>query len=134
MTITGDLAKDLSPRTCASLLVVEDDSDVREALQLVLERAGYEVSTAANGREAIEALPTVRPALILLDLMMPVMSGFDFLEERERRAELAAIPVVVVSAYDRAAAALGGVAAIVPKPVKVATMLGAIEQHCGRPA
>lgn len=119
------------PSTCGSVLVVEDDHDVREAIQLVLEGEGYTVSTAMNGREAFERLSSFRPSVILLDLMMPVMSGFEFLEARRKHEELAGIPVVVVSAYDQLARSLEGVAAIVPKPIELRKMLGVVRRHCG---
>ena len=59
------------------VLVVEDDPDVRSALNDLLEAEGYEVETASNGKEALERLAEHRPGLVLLDLMMPVMSGWD---------------------------------------------------------
>lgn len=81
------------------VLLVEDDADSREALAALLDLGGREVRAAANGREAIEHLDGgLRPSVILLDLMMPVMSGWEFLEERARRPEWAAIPVVVLTA------------------------------------
>lgn len=114
-----------------ALLVVDDDPDIREVLQLVLASRGYEVALAEDGLDALEKLREIRPCLILLDLMMPRMSGFDFLEERSRRAELASIPVVVVSAYDDLATPLEGVAAVVPKPAQLQKLLGTVELLCG---
>jgi len=82
-----------------AVLLVEDDPDSREALAALLEMSGRQVLSAGNGREAVEHLEKgLRPALILLDLMMPVMSGWEFLEERVRHPEWGAIPVVVLSA------------------------------------
>lgn len=81
------------------ILVVEDDSDIRETLQQVLELEGYRVATAANGHEGLAALETgERPSLILLDLMMPVMSGAEMLDHLRTDERLADIPVVVVTA------------------------------------
>src|SRR4051812_5222654 len=81
-------------------MVVEDDGDIRESMQSVLETEGYHVSTASNGREALDRLKAARqaPALILLDLMMPIMDGWEFLKEREKEKTIQKIPVVVVSA------------------------------------
>jgi CheY-like chemotaxis protein len=85
----------------SSILLVEDDRDSREALAFVLEDAGHAVSAAGNGREALDLLESdVKPDLILLDLMMPVMNGWEFLGERSRRPVLAAIPVVILTAAD----------------------------------
>ncbi|UJR80036.1 response regulator [Sandaracinus amylolyticus] len=85
----------------APIMVVEDDADVRETMVQVLESEGFSVHAARDGREALDALRAgLRPRLILLDLMMPVMNGWQFREEVERERELASIPVVLVSALD----------------------------------
>jgi CheY-like chemotaxis protein len=81
------------------VLVVEDDRDVRESLVAVLEDAGYEVLSAGDGRAALELLRTAPlPSIILLDLMMPVMDGFEFRAEQKRDPRLAGVPVVVFTA------------------------------------
>ncbi len=82
------------------VLVVEDDADMREVLRRRLEKEGWAVSEAANGREALERVAESRPELILLDLMMPEMDGFQFLEEVRKQEEWRSIPVVVVTAKD----------------------------------
>ena len=64
------------------VLIVEDDPDVREMLELVLQTSGYTTDTAANGQQALERVHERRPCLIVLDLMMPVMSGWEFRERR----------------------------------------------------
>jgi CheY-like chemotaxis protein len=82
-----------------NILVVEDDTIIREAMKMVLEWEGYKVATAANGREALDRLRwTDPPGLILLDLMMPVMDGWQFLHDQKQDPALASIPVVVVTA------------------------------------
>lgn len=116
------------------ILVVDDDKAIREALEMVLEDEGYAVASAANGREALELLRASGglPALILLDLMMPVMNGWEFREEQQRSAALAAIPVVVLSAdsdVTRKAAALG-VAASLNKPVHLDVLLDVVSAYC----
>jgi CheY-like chemotaxis protein len=84
---------------CHGVLLVEDDQDIRETVQMILEDEGYLVYTAANGLEALKVLKSVgHPCLILLDLMMPVMNGWQFLEERKKDNLVAGLPVVVVSA------------------------------------
>jgi two-component system response regulator MprA len=81
------------------VLIVEDDHDIRECMADALEVEGYSVALAANGREALEKLRAgVRPDLILLDLLMPVMSGWEFRHEQLADPLLSGIPVVVVSA------------------------------------
>jgi CheY-like chemotaxis protein len=80
------------------ILVVDDDPEVREALCDVLEDEGYAVVRAANGAEAIRYLRKGRPRAIVLDLTMPVMDGYEFLDRRASDPSLCDIPVVVVSA------------------------------------
>ncbi|MBF0557481.1 MAG: response regulator [Nitrospirae bacterium] len=83
-----------------SILVVEDDVITRDMMTRMLEKEGWSVSTAQNGRVGLEQAAAVQPALILLDLMMPEMDGFQFVEELRSRADLRSIPVVVVTAKD----------------------------------
>jgi signal transduction histidine kinase/DNA-binding response OmpR family regulator len=82
------------------VLVVEDDAAMREVLRRMLEAEGWAVSAAANGREALACLAEGRPDLILLDLMMPEMDGFQFVAEVRKRQEWRSIPIVVVTAMD----------------------------------
>ncbi len=63
-----------------NILVVEDDQDLNAAYKVILEIAGYKVETAFNGRQALELLETFEPDLILLDLLMPIMGGLEFLQ------------------------------------------------------
>ena len=86
--------------TSGGILLVEDDVDVRAALRGVLEDDGWDVSEAGNGREALALLGTRRPEVVLLDLNMPVMDGFDFLAELRRIPGCADVPVVVLTARD----------------------------------
>jgi CheY-like chemotaxis protein/anti-sigma regulatory factor (Ser/Thr protein kinase) len=88
------------PGESSLVLLVEDDADTRDVMTRILEKAGWEVTKAGNGREALHLLAGIRPALILLDLMMPVMDGFDFLLEMRTHAEWQDIPVIVLTAKD----------------------------------
>lgn len=81
-----------------SVLIIDDDRDSREAMAEALSLEGYFVATAANGAEALACLRTgYHPHVILLDLMMPGVDGWDFRTEQKRDAALAQIPVVVIS-------------------------------------
>jgi CheY-like chemotaxis protein len=82
----------------ATILVVDDDPDIQEMLQLVIRDAGYDVVAAWNGQEAL-ALMAQRPtvSLVLLDLMMPIMNGLQFLAELAKDPERASIPIVAVT-------------------------------------
>ncbi len=82
------------------VLVVDDDPDARARLRTVLQRDGWTVSEAGNGREALDAVAHAPPQLILLDLTMPVMDGFAFLHELRARPGCGDIPVVVLTARD----------------------------------
>jgi PAS domain S-box-containing protein len=82
------------------VLVVEDDASVRELLQRNLEKEGWTVALAENGRVALDRIEEATPALILLDLMMPEMDGFEFMEELHRRKECRDIAVIVVTSRE----------------------------------
>jgi CheY-like chemotaxis protein len=82
------------------VLVVDDDPDVRLLLRRMLERAEYAVAEAEHGRAALARLAELTPELILLDLMMPEMDGFEFLDELRRRPAGRSIPVVVFTAKE----------------------------------
>jgi len=82
------------------ILVIEDDASTREMIRRTLEQDGWTVCEAENGRVGLERLAENRPDLILLDLMMPEMDGFEFVAEMRRHAEWKGIPVVVVTARD----------------------------------
>ena len=82
----------------ASVLVVDDSSELRALMTIAFEGEGYQVTVAANGREALEALEIAKPTFIVLDLMMPIMNGAEFLAAVGKRADLRGIPVVICSA------------------------------------
>jgi chemotaxis family two-component system sensor histidine kinase/response regulator PixL len=93
----------MGARRAKRILVVEDDFLTREALLIVLSKQGYEIEGAADGQEALACLERREQTdLILLDLTMPRMDGWQFLEQRQRNPGLAGIPVVVLSAEDPA--------------------------------
>jgi CheY-like chemotaxis protein len=120
-----------------SVLLVDDDEDIRNLVTLLLGDAGYEVRTAADGLAASEALSDWRPDVILLDLMMPVMDGRAFLAHRRTAPELLGIPVIVMTASRNSEgdAEESGVAATVAKPFDIRSLLAAVSAHTasGRP-
>ncbi|TMA58657.1 MAG: response regulator [Deltaproteobacteria bacterium] len=79
------------------ILLVEDDPDLRDAVRLVLEDAGYDVVCAGEGREALARVRESPFSLVLLDLMMPVMDGFEFRVQQMQDPNIASIPVIVFS-------------------------------------
>jgi len=80
------------------ILVVDDDPDILEALSEILEAEGFEIRRARNGKEALERLEPDPPKLILLDLMMPVMDGWEFAQRLRQKTNLPRIPIIVLSA------------------------------------
>jgi Response regulator containing CheY-like receiver, AAA-type ATPase, and DNA-binding domains len=81
-------------------LVVDDDPEARDMMRRLLENHGWSVEAAADGRLAIEKLKERVPAVILLDLMMPEMDGFQFVEELRKHTEWRDVPVVVITSKD----------------------------------
>ena len=119
----------------ARILIVEDDSDVREVLLDLLHHEGYRAMAAGDGAAALRTLETEpRPDLILLDLTMPVLDGAGFRERQLRRPPIASIPVVVVSADPNGAehAARLQAAGFLKKPVNIDALLGMVERLTGR--
>ena len=94
------LKKYTCPQPPCPVLLVEDDRATREATRAMLEKEGWKVSEAENGRVALERMETERPSLILLDLMMPEMDGFEFADEVRQHPEWRSIPIVVLTAHD----------------------------------
>jgi CheY-like chemotaxis protein len=84
----------------SSVLLVEDDTRTREMMARTLKKAGWWVSEAGHGQEALNVMESMQPDLILLDLMMPVMDGFDFLAAMRARPEWKDIPIIVITAKD----------------------------------
>ena len=117
----------------ATVFVVEDDPELREALTYLLEYHGYRVDGAANGREALDYLRReTAPCVILLDLMMPVMDGWEFREAQLGDPALASIPTVVVSAFSRRDEAAERIRAnaFLAKPIDPEALLATVGRYC----
>jgi CheY-like chemotaxis protein len=116
------------------ILVVDDDPDILQTLALCLSTEGYRVTMAANGQEALTLLERDKPACILLDLMMPVMDGWQFVAELDRRGNREA-PLLILSA-DRAVqghATKLRADAFLAKPFDLDELLGKVQQLTGGP-
>jgi signal transduction histidine kinase/DNA-binding response OmpR family regulator len=83
-----------------SVLLIEDDASTREMMRRTLEKDGWTVHEAENGRRGLEGVAAEVPAIILLDLMMPEMDGFEFMHELRKREECRTVPVIVITARD----------------------------------
>ncbi|MCO5166769.1 MAG: response regulator [Planctomycetes bacterium] len=126
-----------SPPPCSrdTILLVEDDPGIREALCELLTDSGYRAAAAADGQDAIRLLEGDgrAPCLVLLDLMMPGMNGWEFRRWLAGRPELAQVPVVLLSAHANlpAEARALDVAAFLRKPIDVDRMLDTVASLCG---
>jgi CheY-like chemotaxis protein len=114
-----------------TVLVVEDEEELREMIRDALELNGYSVATAHEGQEALEALAKIEDlCLVLLDLLMPGMNGWDFFMKMRERPEFASVPVVVhSSAADRAPK---GATRVLKKPVELDRLLSVVGEYCAR--
>ncbi len=112
------------------VLVVEDDEDIREVLGETLELEGYRVTAACNGRDALALLTSRRPpCVIVLDLMMPVMSGWELLERLKRDGKLDdGLHVVVISASPTHVPT--GSVVCMRKPVHVDQLIETVRRYC----
>jgi CheY-like chemotaxis protein len=118
-----------------NVLIVEDHSDVRRTLAELLQEVGYAVTSAADGQEALDRLRTTPlPNLILLDLLMPVMDGWEFRRRQREDPAIAAIPIVVISGGETSPHSSGFVdaASYLLKPIDVDVLLSTIGRLCHR--
>jgi len=90
-------------REVARILVVEDEFGIAEVLQLALTDAGHEIMIAINGRQGLERLKEIRPDLVILDFMMPVLDGPGMLREMRKNPEFNDIPVILMSSLPESA-------------------------------
>jgi CheY-like chemotaxis protein len=114
-----------------TILVIEDEEGIREALRLTLELEGYQVQTAMNGKVGLDLLSAIpSPCLVLLDLMMPVMDGWSFAEAIGKDLVLAVIPIVVVTAFADQGKSFKRARCIIKKPVDIDLLLRIVKQFC----
>lgn len=113
------------------ILLVDDEEDILELLQYNLEKEGYDVKTATNGKLAIEKAKAFMPNLILLDIMMPVMDGIECCRRIKETPELAKIFVLFLTArteeYSEVAAFDAGADDYIPKPIKPKALIGRVQ-------
>lgn len=117
-----------------TVLVVDDDPGVLEVLELALDAEGYQVVVARNGLEGLEQACSHRPDLMVVDLMMPIMDGWQLVREFRRDQATGSTPVIILSAahnIDEAARDLG-VEAVIAKPFNLDDLLDLIATHAGQ--
>jgi CheY-like chemotaxis protein len=122
------------PTIAGRVLVVEDDDAIRTMLLTVLEVAGYDVLGVRNGLDALTMLGEWRPDVIVLDLFMPLMDGFELLARKSASADLASIPVIVVTTSTALlpSAERLGVWAVLQRPHDVNHLRALIAEAMGR--
>jgi CheY-like chemotaxis protein len=119
----------------SNILIVEDDPDILSSLAEVLREEGFAVETAANGYQALARMESQMPDLIFLDLMMPLMDGWKFMDVARQRFTDMRAPVVLLSAVH----GLGdearrlGVRAFLPKPFDLAEVASIAHELCDGP-
>lgn len=112
-----------------TILVVDDEPDIRFTLADILKALGYTVRVASNGREALENIRTYgAPSIIVLDLMMPVMDGYQFWSEQHRDPQLARVPVVVITAGTTIRRDELEPFGVVPKPIRLPLLCSLIDK------
>lgn len=109
------------------VLLVDDDDDLRQALATNLEKHGLSVTQASNGQDALEKIDVQMPSLIILDMNMPVMDGWEFAKRFYRRQEIA--PIIVLTAEKKAGqgAADIGTKYSIGKPVDMQRLLSVVD-------
>ena len=114
------------------ILVVEDQEDNRQILRDLLGSAGYELTEAQNGQQALSAVATRRPDLILMDIQLPVMDGYEATRRIKSNPTTQSIPIIVVTSYalsgDESKARAAGCDAYVTKPYSPRQLLAKVKE------
>jgi DNA-binding response OmpR family regulator len=112
------------------VLVVEDDENLREMMAQLLTLEGFDAEVASNGQDALNKAHAYRPSVIVLDMMMPVMDGWEFCIRQRRDSEIAAIPVIILSAAPLERLTTVGADTVLQKPFDYEGLLAAVRAHC----
>jgi two-component system cell cycle response regulator DivK len=115
------------------ILVVEDQADNRQILRDLLGNAGFDLIEAENGEEALAALAKQRPDLILMDIQLPIMDGYEATRRIRADPEMKGIPIIAVTSYaltgDEAKALAAGCNAYVTKPYSPRALLAKVREY-----
>ena len=118
-----------------TILVIEDNEQSIYLITFILEKNGYQVVQARDGREGIELAGRIKPALIILDIQLPVMDGHEVARRLQKQAETRDIPIVAVTSYamigDRERIMANGCEGYIEKPIEPDTFMAEIEQYLG---
>jgi CheY-like chemotaxis protein len=120
------------------LLIADDVAASRELIGTVLDGIGFEILEAADGQEALRIARAEKPSVIILDIQMPLMDGYEVLKEIRRDHEMAATPVIALTASamqgERERALNAGFTAYVTKPISIAALRAEVKRLAGGPA
>ncbi len=122
-----------------TVLLIEDEPNIIEAIRFLLSREGWQVATHADGADAVETVRSVRPDLLILDVMLPGRSGMDILRDLRGDAEWRGLPVLMLTARgqarDRDMAERAGASRFMTKPFSNQDVLSAVRDllDAGRP-
>lgn len=129
-----DAARDAAASAVRRILVVDDSPTVRKVVSLTLEKQGFEVLTAVDGYAATDSLGRMVPDLILLDINMPGMDGYQVCKLVKEHPDTANVPVVMLSGkdgfFDKIRGKLAGATAYITKPFNPVELVQAVEKHC----
>jgi two-component system, response regulator, stage 0 sporulation protein F len=118
----------------AHILVVDDDAGHRSLLCDALQEMGYQTAEASNGREALDLLDSELPAAVLLDLRMPVLSGWGLLDVLKQSPRTKDLPFIIISAYGfEWEAELVGARGYISKPVDLDSVQDTVQRLIGPP-
>jgi CheY-like chemotaxis protein len=118
----------------STILVVDDDESHRTLIADLLEEMGYRCLQAANGREALDLLDAELPQAVLLDLRMPVMSGWGLLDALKKMPRARGLPIIIISGYGfEWEAELVGAAGYISKPVDLDKVRDTVQRIVGPP-
>jgi CheY-like chemotaxis protein len=119
----------------ARILVAEDSPDIRALVQMLLEAPGHDVVSASDGREAVSIAREARPDLILMDLSLPILSGWEATRQLRADPATSAIPIIAVTAHamqgDRERALAAGCDGFIPKPINEETFASRVASYLG---
>ena len=114
------------------VLIVDDEPNIVTALEFLLRRSGYDVRVATNGAEALEQIDSYRPDVVLLDVMMPVRSGYEVCQKVRERPDLADVRIVMLSAKGSEAEVSKGLSLgadlYITKPFSTQELVAAIDR------
>ena len=129
------IAKKRGPTMSKCILVVEDQPDNRQILRDLLGNAGYELVEAENGVEALTAVAKKRPDLILMDIQLPILDGYETTRRIRSNSDLQSLPIIAVTSYalagDDAKALAAGCNGYVTKPYSPRQLLAKIREYLG---